>query len=118
MTITAISSYAEPMTERPTVHRNQIAEARNVLGEVIARARFAGEPTILVNRGKEAAVIVGYDFYEQALRDRALIEALEQRAEEPAADAKPNVQLNARVVREALEGAARTARDIVRSYMD
>lgn len=54
----------------PTVHRAKIAEARNVLGEVIARARFGGEPTILVNRGKEAAVIVSYDFYEQAASDR------------------------------------------------
>ncbi|MFI5629152.1 type II toxin-antitoxin system prevent-host-death family antitoxin [Streptomyces sp. NPDC051664] len=48
-------------------HRAKIAEARNVLGEVISRARFAGEPTILVNRGKEAAVIVPYDLYERAM---------------------------------------------------
>ncbi|MFC8423990.1 type II toxin-antitoxin system prevent-host-death family antitoxin [Streptomyces sp. NPDC057236] len=49
-----------------TEHRAKIAEARNVLGEVIARARFAQEPTILVNRGKEAGVLVSYDFYERA----------------------------------------------------
>ncbi|MEU1309453.1 type II toxin-antitoxin system prevent-host-death family antitoxin [Streptomyces cinnamoneus] len=47
-------------------HRAKIAEARNVLGEVISRARYAGETTVLVNRGKEAAVIVPYDFYERA----------------------------------------------------
>jgi len=47
-------------------HRAKIAEARNVLGEVISRARFAEEPTILVNRGREAGVIVSYDFYERA----------------------------------------------------
>ncbi|WP_431781759.1 type II toxin-antitoxin system prevent-host-death family antitoxin [Streptomyces chumphonensis] len=50
-----------------TEHRAKIAEARNVLGEVIARARFAGEPTILMNRGKEAAVIVPFDLYERAM---------------------------------------------------
>lgn len=60
----------------PTEHRAKIAEARNVLGEVIARARFAGEPTILINRGKEAAVIVSPDFYEQAKADRAKLEEL------------------------------------------
>jgi len=64
------------MTATPTEHRAKIAEARNVLGEVIARARFGGEPTILINRGKEAAVIVSYDFYEQALADRTTVDAL------------------------------------------
>lgn len=48
-------------------HRAKIAEARNVLGEVISRARYAGETTVLINRGKEAAVIVPFDFYERAL---------------------------------------------------
>ena len=61
-----------------TEHRAKIAEARNVLGEVISRARYAEEPTILVNRGKEAAVIVSHPFYEQAKRDRAMILMLEQ----------------------------------------
>jgi prevent-host-death family protein len=54
------------MATTQTEHRAKIAEARNVLGEVIARTRFAGEPTILINRGKEAAVLVSYDFYERA----------------------------------------------------
>lgn len=52
------------MATTPTEHRAKIAEARNVLGEVISRARYAGEPTVLVNRGKEAAVVVSYGFYE------------------------------------------------------
>lgn len=55
------------MTTPRTEHRTKIAEARNVLGEVIARARFAGETTVLMNRGKEAAVLVPFDFYERAL---------------------------------------------------
>lgn len=84
-------SYALPMSEHSEEHRMKIAEARNVLGEVIARARFAGEPTVLVNRGKEAAVIVSHPFYEQALRDRALVELLKRRAQrvvDPNAPAK------------------------------
>lgn len=71
-------SYSLPMSAQPTEHRAKIAEARNVLGEVIARARFAGEPTILVNRGKDAAVIVSTEFYRQALEDRARLESLEK----------------------------------------
>ncbi|MCX5522637.1 type II toxin-antitoxin system prevent-host-death family antitoxin [Streptomyces bobili] len=66
------------MSERPTVHRAKIAEARNVLGEVIARARFASEPTILVNRGKEAAVIVSYADYATLRELRAYVEELEE----------------------------------------
>lgn len=56
------------MTAPRTEHRAKIADARNVLGEVISRARFAGETTVLINRGKEAAVIVPFDFYERALK--------------------------------------------------
>ena len=55
------------MTTPRTEHRAKIAEARNVLGEVIARARFAGATTVLMNRGKEAAVVVPFEFYERAL---------------------------------------------------
>ncbi|MFF0790402.1 type II toxin-antitoxin system prevent-host-death family antitoxin [Streptomyces spiralis] len=95
------------MATSRTEHRAKIAEARNVLGEVISRARYADEPTVLINRGKEAAVIVSYGFYEQALRDRELLEALERRAEEPAEGAKSDVRGKARTLREALDGAAR-----------
>jgi prevent-host-death family protein len=71
-------SYALPMSDDPIEHRAKIAEARNVLGEVIARARFGGEATILVNRGKDAAVIVSPEFYEQAKRDRRVAERLRE----------------------------------------
>lgn len=63
----AAISYAVPMSAQSVEHRMKIAEARNILGEVIARARFAGEATILDNRGKAAAVVVSYDFYERAI---------------------------------------------------
>jgi prevent-host-death family protein len=95
------------MAATRTEHRAKIAEARNVLGEVISRARYADEPTVLINRGKEAAVIVSHRFYEQALRDRALIEFLQQRAEEPADGAKAHEQGRARAIREALDAAGR-----------
>lgn len=55
------------MTATRNERRTKIANARNVLGEVISRSRYAGEATVLVNRGKEAAVIVPFDFYVRAI---------------------------------------------------
>ncbi len=65
MSVEAVS-YDLPMSASITEHRMKIAEARNILGEVIARARFAGDATVLINRKKPAAVVVSYEFYEQA----------------------------------------------------
>lgn len=59
-------SYDVPMSASINEHPMQIAKARNILGEVIARARFAGDATVLINRKKPAAVVVSYEFYEQA----------------------------------------------------
>lgn len=104
--MTAIS-YDLAMSDRPTVHSNQIAEARNVLGQVIARARFAGEPTILINRGKEAAVIVSYEDYATLRELRAYLDELEEMGD----DAKPEVRHKARTLREALDTAKRRVLD-------
>lgn len=90
----------------PKEHRAKIAEARNVLGEVIARARFGGEPTILINRGKEAAVITSYEDYATLRELRAYLEELE-------AGAKPETQMKARMLREALDVAKNRAAEPV-----
>lgn len=103
MTIAAIS-YAVAMSDRPTVHRNQIAEARNVLGEVIARARFAGEPTILINRGKKAGAVVSYEDFATLWELRDYLEELE-------ASERPSDKASARVLRESLDIARRRAID-------
>ena len=100
----AISGYAVPMSERPTIHRNQIAEARNVLGEVIARARFGGEPTVLINRGKNAGAVVSYEDFATFWELRTYLEELEESSE-------PDAKVNARVLREALDIAKRRALD-------
>lgn len=99
------------MTETPTEHRAKIAEARNVLGEVISRARYANESTILINRGKEAAVIVSHPFYEQAKRDRALIELLRRRAEEGQAGDTADARLKGEALHVALTAAERDLDD-------
>ncbi|MFJ5967927.1 type II toxin-antitoxin system Phd/YefM family antitoxin [Streptomyces sp. NPDC093060] len=92
------------MSERPTIHRNQIAEARNVLGQVIARARFAGEPTVLINRGQQAAVIVSYEDAATLWELRGYLEDLE-------ASERPSDMSDARVLREALAIAKGRALD-------
>jgi prevent-host-death family protein len=92
------------MATTPTEHRAKIAEARNVLGEVISRARYAGESTVLINRGKEAAAIVSYEDYATLRELRRYVEELESgdRASDKA---------NARFLRESLDLAKRRALD-------
>ncbi|MFJ3507849.1 type II toxin-antitoxin system Phd/YefM family antitoxin [Streptomyces luteogriseus] len=93
------------MTATPTEHRAKIAEARNVLGEVISRARYAGEPTVLINRGKEAAVIVSYEDYATLRELRGYVEDLE------ALDS-PDARQKARILRESLDLAKGRALDL------
>lgn len=59
-------SYSDHMTVR-TEHRATVADARNVFGEVIARSRYGGDVTVILNRSTEAAVIVPVEFYRRAL---------------------------------------------------
>jgi len=92
------------MTPPRIEHRAKIAEARNVLGEVISRARYGGESTVLINRGKEAAVIVSYEDYATLRELRAYLEELEARD-------KPDAKHNARVLRESLDIARRRGLD-------
>jgi prevent-host-death family protein len=100
----AAISYAVLMSDRPTVHENQIAEARNVLGQVIARARFGGEPTVLINRGQKAGVIVSYEDFATLWELRSYLEELEE-------SDRPSDKTNARVLRESLNIAKRRALD-------
>lgn len=43
-----------------------VEEARIGLGDVIDRARMAGEPTLITRYGKPAAVVVSEDWYRLA----------------------------------------------------
>lgn len=44
----------------------RLEEARAGLGDVIDRARLAGEPTLITRYGKPAAVVVSEDWYRLA----------------------------------------------------
>ena len=58
--------YAVHMTAPKTEHQARIADARNALADVINRARYADEPTYLINRGKRVAAVVSAEWYERA----------------------------------------------------
>jgi len=55
-----------------------VSDARANLTEVIAKVRLLGQCVVLTRREKPQAVLVSHDFYEQAVRDRARLEALEK----------------------------------------
>lgn len=44
-----------------------IERARNLLGEIVDRARFTGRSTLITRQGRPAAAIVNADWYESAL---------------------------------------------------
>jgi prevent-host-death family protein len=43
-----------------------IERARRALGEVVDRARYAGEPSMITRQGKPAAVVVSAEWYASA----------------------------------------------------
>lgn len=45
----------------------RIADARNGLADVINRARYRDEVTVLTHRGRRVAAVVSIEFYERAL---------------------------------------------------
>jgi prevent-host-death family protein len=44
----------------------QIEEARRTLGELVDRARLAGEPTMILRNRRPGAVLVPVSWYEEA----------------------------------------------------
>jgi prevent-host-death family protein len=44
----------------------RLEEARAGLGDLVDRARLAGEPTLITRYGRPAAVVVGEDWYRRA----------------------------------------------------
>ncbi|MFM9629415.1 type II toxin-antitoxin system prevent-host-death family antitoxin [Streptomyces galilaeus] len=103
---------------QPAEKRMGVSDVRQNMTEVIAEVRLLGTPVVLTRREKPQAVLVPHGFYEQALRDHALIEHLERQASEVEAGPEREAQQRARVVWEALDAAATdvdSARNIAES---
>lgn len=88
-----------------------VSEARANLTEVIAKVRLLGQRVVLTRRDKPQAALVPHGFYEQAIRDRAIIDELHRRTETPGAGATAYDEVKSRVIREALHSAALTVDD-------
>jgi prevent-host-death family protein len=50
------------------VQEKSTEQARAGLGEIVERARLAGEPTLITRYGRPAAVVVSPGWYADALR--------------------------------------------------
>jgi prevent-host-death family protein len=89
------------------VEQMGVSDARANLTEVIAKVRLLGQQVVLTRRDKPQAVLVSHDFYVQALRDRAIIDELHRRTQEPGVgDAYDEEQ--SRIIRGAIHAAALT----------
>ncbi|MBC2903188.1 type II toxin-antitoxin system Phd/YefM family antitoxin [Streptomyces cupreus] len=72
-----------------------MTSARANLTQLLRDVRYGGRPGAFTERGERSAYVVPPDFYEQALRDRALVELLERRAQrvmDPDAPVKNHAQ--------------------------
>jgi prevent-host-death family protein len=67
LTYIVIVGYTADMTAPKIEHQERIADVRNSLADVIAKARYYDETTVLTSRKKRVAVIVSMEFYERAL---------------------------------------------------
>lgn len=66
------------MSESAAPREMGVSDARANLTEVIARVRLLGEQVVLTRRDKPQAVLVSPDFYDTALVDRRLAEAVQR----------------------------------------
>lgn len=80
--------------------------ARANLTQLLRDVRYGKRSGAFTERGERSAYVVPPEFYEQAIRDRAIIDELHRRTENPGADAKAHTVADARTIRDALHSAA------------
>jgi len=83
-----------------------MTSARANLTALIREVRYGKRTAAFTERGERSAYVVPPDFYEQAIRDRAIIDELHRRTETPGADAKSYDESKSRIIREAIHAAA------------
>ncbi|MGW4670125.1 type II toxin-antitoxin system Phd/YefM family antitoxin [Streptomyces sp. NPDC004324] len=80
-----------------------MTDARANLTPLLRDVRYGGRPAAFTERGKRSAYVVPPEFYEQAVRDRAVIELLRKRAEEGLSNNHADVRIAATAVHGWLE---------------
>jgi len=83
-----------------------MTDARANLTQLLRDVRYGKRPAAFTERGARSAYVVPPDFYEQAIRDRAIIDELHRRTEDRGDFATPHDKAQARSIREALHSAA------------
>lgn len=82
-----------------------MTDARAALTSLIREVSWGQRPGAFTERGKRVAMVVPTEFYAQAIRDRAIIDELHRRTENPGADAEAYDQTTSRTIREAIHSA-------------
>jgi prevent-host-death family protein len=93
---------------QPAEKRMGVSDVRQNMTEVIAEVRLLGTPVVLTRREKPQAALVSVEFYERAIRDRAIIDELHRRTETPGVGATSYDVTKSRTIREAIHQAALT----------
>ncbi|WP_328436967.1 type II toxin-antitoxin system Phd/YefM family antitoxin [Streptomyces sp. NBC_00444] len=83
-----------------------MTDARAHLTQLIRDVRYGGRHSAFTERGQRSAYVVPPDFYEQALRDRAIIDELHRRTQDPGAGADSYDKVKSRTIRDAIHSAA------------
>lgn len=83
-----------------------MTSARANLTQLLRDVRYGKRPAAFTERGERSAYVVPPDFYEQAIRDRAIIDELHRRTETPGVGATSYDEMKSRTIREALHSAA------------
>ncbi|MFE3031532.1 type II toxin-antitoxin system prevent-host-death family antitoxin [Streptomyces canus] len=82
-----------------------MTDARANLTPLLRDVRYGGRPGAFTERGARSAYVVPPDFYERAIRDRAIIDELHRRTQDPGVgDAYDEEQ--SRIIRGAIHAAA------------
>ena len=82
-----------------------MTDARAALTSLIREVSWGQRPGAFTERGKRVAMVVPTEFYEQAVKDREMLEYLRRRAEDPGPDVGPDDRVKADAVRGALHSA-------------
>lgn len=83
-----------------------MTDARANLTQLLRDVRYGKRSGAFTERGERSAYVVPPDFYEQALRDRAIIDELHRRTETPGSGAHAYDETKSRTIRDALHSAA------------
>lgn len=85
-----------------------MTDARAALTSLIREVSWGQRPGAFTERGKRVAMVVPTEFYDQAVRDRAIIDELHRRTETPGVGATSYDVTKSRTIREAIHQAALT----------